>query len=106
MSWTLAGAQHMVKVLQEQANGRLASWLGASSAPVLERSPMQPLSAADVLPQGELASVDDGWLAARIPMLTGPGRNQLSRALKRASTPEYLPFFWDRILDGPAKPAY
>src|SRR5581483_1606359 len=85
MSWTLAGAQHMVKVLQEQANGRLASWLGVTPHTPVERSPRQPFSAADVLPQaGE--RIDGDWLAARLPMLTGPGPyGPLFSTLKAAS---------------------
>ncbi len=73
MSWTLAGAQHMVKVLQEQANGRLASWLGLPPLSPVDRLSMAPLSAADVLPQNDDLIPDGDWLAARLPLLTGPG---------------------------------
>jgi len=86
MAWTIAGAQHMVKVLQEQANGRLSSWLGLAPLTPVERLPMAPLSAADVLPHGDELLVDGDWLAARIPMLTGPGPyGPLFLTLKAAS---------------------
>ena len=67
---------------------------------------MQPFRAADVLSKnGPL--VDDTWLAAGIPMLTGSGRKgQLFQALQRASDADRLPNPWDPILAPPTKPAY
>jgi hypothetical protein len=107
LRWTVAGAQHLVKVLQEQTHGRLTTWLGLAPRTPAEPRLRQPFSAADVLPQHDAPLVDEDWLAARIPLLAGPGRKgPLFHALKTATAPGSLPVFWDRILDAPTKPAY
>jgi hypothetical protein len=74
MSWTVAGAQAMVKVLQEQANGRLSQWLGQAPLARLERPLRQAVRVKQVLAAGDDDLLVDGdWLAARLPLLTGPG---------------------------------
>jgi hypothetical protein len=74
MAWTLAGAKHMAKVLQERKNGQLDRWLAVQTPapPILaEALRQQPPSAATVLT--ELDTDDSQWLAMSLPILRGAG---------------------------------
>lgn len=86
MAWTLTGAKHMAKVLQERKNGQLDRWLAVRPAPpvVVDTLPYaRPASAATVL--AELETDDGHWLAASLPLLHGPGpHGPLYSVLKEA----------------------
>jgi len=87
MAWTLAGAKHMTKVLQERKNGQLDRWLAVRPAPPIVVAALphpRPASAASVL--AELETDDGHWLAASLPVLRGPGpHGPLYHVLKDAS---------------------
>jgi hypothetical protein len=76
MAWTISGALHMVKVLQEHKNGCLERWLGLPPPADRTRLPAaaKPASAATILEQlGQLSRPEQGaWLQASLPRLQGP----------------------------------
>jgi hypothetical protein len=86
MAWTLKGAKHMAKVLQERKNGQLDRWLAIPPPAPPVRIAMlrqRPPSAATVLT--ELDTDDGQWLAASLPILRGPGpHGPLYHVLKEA----------------------
>lgn len=89
MSWSLAGAHRMAKVLQEQVNGGLGrrQWMQPEPEPT-ERT--RKLTAAAVSLRADFETDPGEWLRARLPALTGPHSNrpwaQMLRELSETKT--------------------